>query len=703
MKKILILVTVIFSSAFAQLEPVFRFNDVEAFVSIDFFDETSGFVVDSEGELYLSVDGGVSITPVTVPGNKGITKVHITRLGKTYICGHNGMVKYSTDRGQNWTDVSVTAYPGFKIGFITSLSESRIIAAGDDGYYASSSDGGVTWSVSRVGNDNITKVVFKDQNRGFLFLERGGIFQTIDGGKTWSGYSLPYSAYPFVGAFFHENKWLFLTKNYVFVFSGDDGQTFTRSNGANDTRVSFTEEIEPGRFFVMLDRPQLYVIDFTSLSYQITSSWNPPAGKSFTGMSFNGSKAFFSAKGPDLLYLNTSGLTFTSTLTTFGDRPIRAINTKSDTEWVVTGLDMAGKKGKVARTTNSGQTWALLHDNQWVTNCTFVTTSEAVRINESSVSSSIDYGATWGNLIQNQTGVIISDQFFSRSEGFFILTDTLSKPGEQAFSKVMKYNLSISTSLNLTGARLTHLKFTSKTNGWVLKDSSRFYTTQNGGTAWGIKPEVTPLISDYLRIGDYTGILVTRTGRIMKTTDIASTWQTIFSDSTVAFSSIDSRGPVFVAAGDSGACFVSTDSRSTWRRKPTNTKFNFSIVKMIASDKFLLGTKTGGLYTADITGTLEPAGTGEDSPLLPEKLVVGNYPNPFNPETAIRYALPAAGYAKGVVYDFLGREVATLIDGVINAGSHEIKFNASGFPSGVYIFRLETGKNSAAVKMVLLR
>ena len=58
---------------------------------------------------------------------------------------------------------------------------------------------------------------------------------------------------------------------------------------------------------------------------------------------------------------------------------------------------------------------------------------------------------------------------------------------------------------------------------------------------------------------------------------------------------------------------------------------------------------------------------------------------------------------KGIVYDFLGREVVTLIDGEKSAGSHEIKFNAAGLPSGVYIFRLEAGKNSAAVKMILLR
>ena len=87
---------------------------------------------------------------------------------------------------------------------------------------------------------------------------------------------------------------------------------------------------------------------------------------------------------------------------------------------------------------------------------------------------------------------------------------------------------------------------------------------------------------------------------------------------------------------------------------------------------------------------------------MPVELALGqNYPNPFNPVTVIRYALPVAGYAKGVVYDILGREVATLLKSDMPAGNHEVKFDATGFASGVYIFRLEAGRYSSAIKMVV--
>lgn len=94
--------------------------------------------------------------------------------------------------------------------------------------------------------------------------------------------------------------------------------------------------------------------------------------------------------------------------------------------------------------------------------------------------------------------------------------------------------------------------------------------------------------------------------------------------------------------------------------------------------------------------------TTHNLPANPESFVLSqNYPNPFNPETVIKFALPEAGYVKGVVYDILGREVTTLLNGEMNPGNHEVKFDAVGLSSGVYLFRLESGKYSSAIKMVV--
>jgi hypothetical protein len=65
-----------------------------------------------------------------------------------------------------------------------------------------------------------------------------------------------------------------------------------------------------------------------------------------------------------------------------------------------------------------------------------------------------------------------------------------------------------------------------------------------------------------------------------------------------------------------------------------------------------------------------------------------NYPNPFNPSTTIGFALPTSGRVVLKVYDLLGREMATLLDGQRAAGTYNLSFNAAEYSSGVYLYRL---------------
>lgn len=80
-----------------------------------------------------------------------------------------------------------------------------------------------------------------------------------------------------------------------------------------------------------------------------------------------------------------------------------------------------------------------------------------------------------------------------------------------------------------------------------------------------------------------------------------------------------------------------------------------------------------------------------------------NYPNPFNPTTVISYQLPAASELKLHVYDVLGKLVATLVNGKVEAGNHKIEFNASKLASGIYIYRLESKDFVSAKKMILMK
>jgi len=80
-----------------------------------------------------------------------------------------------------------------------------------------------------------------------------------------------------------------------------------------------------------------------------------------------------------------------------------------------------------------------------------------------------------------------------------------------------------------------------------------------------------------------------------------------------------------------------------------------------------------------------------------------NYPNPFNPSTKIQFSLPRSGIVTLKVYNTLGEEVASLLEGERTAGVYTLEWNANGFASGVYFYQLKAGEYSETKKLLLLR
>lgn len=80
-----------------------------------------------------------------------------------------------------------------------------------------------------------------------------------------------------------------------------------------------------------------------------------------------------------------------------------------------------------------------------------------------------------------------------------------------------------------------------------------------------------------------------------------------------------------------------------------------------------------------------------------------NYPNPFNPSTTIEFSLPKNERVKLAVYDLLGREVASLVDGRLDAGQHSFVFDGSNLTSGIYFYRLQAGAQVQTRKLMLVK
>jgi len=80
-----------------------------------------------------------------------------------------------------------------------------------------------------------------------------------------------------------------------------------------------------------------------------------------------------------------------------------------------------------------------------------------------------------------------------------------------------------------------------------------------------------------------------------------------------------------------------------------------------------------------------------------------NYPNPFNPTTTIRFSIGKLSMVNLKIFDLLGREVETLVEGPMEAGVHEVTFDATRFASGIYFYRVKAGTFSATKKLLLLK
>jgi hypothetical protein len=183
------------------------------------------------------------------------------------------------------------------------------------------------------------------------------------------------------------------------------------------------------------------------------------------------------------------------------------------------------------------------------------------------------------------------------------------------------------------------------------------------------------------------------------------------------------KGTDGVAAGNSNlrVAVVDTIAPLTWKNAgptvvPHTTRLDTAAY--IMSDSVVVRVNIFGasayVALARATGTTENTLTGPGTGVEQVSDVPSawsleqNYPNPFNPSTQIRFSMPEASRATLKVYTLLGQQVATLVDGVREAGTHVATWNgrdASGLamPSGIYLYRLESGSRVEMRKMVLMK
>jgi hypothetical protein len=127
-------------------------------------------------------------------------------------------------------------------------------------------------------------------------------------------------------------------------------------------------------------------------------------------------------------------------------------------------------------------------------------------------------------------------------------------------------------------------------------------------------------------------------------------------------------------------------------------KYSFS------DNNLTVGKYSYRLKQVDFNGTFSYSDVVEVDMNVPVEFSLNqNYPNPFNPSTTIQFGLTEDADVKLAVYNMIGEEVALLVNEFRTAGTHQVTFNASGLPSGTYVYRLEANGEYLINKMVLLK
>ncbi len=121
-------------------------------------------------------------------------------------------------------------------------------------------------------------------------------------------------------------------------------------------------------------------------------------------------------------------------------------------------------------------------------------------------------------------------------------------------------------------------------------------------------------------------------------------------------------------------------------------------------DNIASGNYTYRLKQLDFDGSYKYSNEVEAEVTAPAEFALSqNYPNPFNPTTQISYSIVKDGFVSLKVYNSLGQQAASLVNGIVKAGTHEVTFNGANLASGVYYYRINADSFTSTKKMILLR
>ena len=684
------------------------------FYAIKFFDQNTGYTVGSNGVILKNTSGSNNWITLNSGTNNDLYGLYFFDVNHGYVVGVNGLILSTTNGGNNW--INIASGTGNALKSIAFVDNNTGFICGDNGIILKSINGGVNWTTNYNASFNLNSIFFLDLNTGFIAGDHGLLLKTVNGGSVWNIQMVDSSSIKSV---------YFINSNTGFLVAAGPS---SYSNAYRSTDGGSTWNVIS--FFRM--ESNWHSIDFINQRTGFIGGENNLIMKT-TNFGAN----WYEMGVPARTILNCINITDTlgiacgtnGWITKFSVNDYINVIGGSKENFpslsfsdINTGIVISNNLNM--RTQNGGSNWQLNRFGEvaWEEGCAIILTylkffsqSAVYRVVEDvschggpsfySMDNSTDGGITWnGNRGFYQTNVGIPS--ICEAEGVTYIVADYAPTGVYKNSG-NGWNNVYPTSSNSLGS----LSFANANTGIVLFGNYPNYgylRTTTGGTQWSNVITGTKSLYDIKLLPSGIGYLAGDSSFFERTTDFGNSWTLRPSSYTGNFMQMqfvnDNTGWILTSGGPywystkmfytNNGGFNYVQLQSLGNANPKAMSFLNSLTGYVCGDSgVVLKTTDAGLTFINPISSLNP---GKFS-------MYQNYPNPFNPTTNIKFDLPKSGFVKLTIYDALGREVTTLVNSEMKAGSYNADWDASNFSSGIYFYKLKSGDYFQTKKMVLIK
>ena len=638
------------------------------------------------GKIYLSSATSPALTPVTTGITTSINSIYFIDANTGFFCGDNGVLYKSVDGGTSWTSSS-SGISNVKLNTVSFYNTSVGVAAGADGNVFVTDNGGSSWTSENISSTrNILNA--KYLNDGIILAGEWGTLIYKNNGGSWSsintktnsdirgisGTALNNIHICGGGGFIRNNtsgssSYLNFEKNPMLadlvdiVYSGNKGFAVSRLNNA------IIRTLDNGATWSLPSG--------TSVSYVWEAK--PGASGNFLGNNLclhpTDRNAVFIAFADQVYRSGNKGDAWTSIGSTIpsGNTPHSFFVSPIDTNiWMVA---IQSSPDKVYRTSNYGATW-----------------TEVLSMNFSNYGQPLE-------MDQNDPHVFY---FAPDNGGFYKSTDDGATFNEISGNYPFRSPCDILVKWDNSDVIFL-------ADGITGSGQAKLFKSINKGVNWTLvhtasASEIPSMCSN--RFAPETIWCTEWSGsNIYKSTDGGDTWNTNHSNSFSGWGSdICHEDPNMMITGSwSNKATLSLDKGLTWTDISSGLGGHGGGI-LIPEKGYILAHQGSNIYKLNISySVLTGISENTVSSIASDYSLAQNYPNPFNPSTKISYSIPQSGNVSITIFNELGKEVITLVNGFKNAGSYEINFNASDLSSGIYFYRIQSGNYADTKKMLLVK